>query len=87
MNTISALIRQRGQLTIPAPIRDKFFWLGDSMAVTFSIVSQDAITIRPQLQTSSSYWPKLYSEIKRVRSFRGQRGNLSQFIAQDRLSH
>jgi bifunctional DNA-binding transcriptional regulator/antitoxin component of YhaV-PrlF toxin-antitoxin module len=87
MNTFSALIRQRGQLTIPATIRDKFDWLQDSMAVIISVVNQDTLTLKPHVQPTSFYWPKLYSEVKRVRGFRGQRGNLSQFIAKDRLSH
>ena len=46
-----------------------------------------------KLQTLASWrpqvdWDKLWRDIKRVRSFRGKgRGNLSQFIAEDRLRH
>lgn len=87
MNNISALIRQRGQLTIPASIRDRFSWLQDSMAVLISVSGSDSVVIKPHTAVFATNWSKLRRNIAKTRRFSGRRGNLSKFIAQDRLGH
>jgi len=82
MNAVS-IIRDRGQLTIPGSIRKVINWASPMSAVTISVVKPNEIVIRPhQAQVN---WDKLWKQIKRVRTFKGQgQGNLSAFIANDR---
>lgn len=81
----TAIIRNRGQLTIPDSIRKKVNWANPLSAVDISIVKPDEIVIRPHQQQKEVDWDKLWKGIRRVRAFKGKgRGNLSAFIAKDR---
>ena len=77
------IIRSRGQLTIPDPIRKAVSWANPSSAVSISVVKPDEIVIRPHHYQKAVDWDKLWRNIKRVRAFKGK-GNLSTFIAEDR---
>lgn len=92
MNTSSfatAIIRDRGQLTIPDSIREKFPWVNPHAVVLVDGRGNDEIVIRPYTSLHKEVdWDKLWKEIKRVRAFKGKgRGNLSRFIASDRGRH
>lgn len=84
MKAIS-IIRQRGQLTIPDSIRQSINWVTPLSAVSISVVKPDEIVIRPH-QTKLD-WDKIWEGIRRARAIKGERGNLSKFIAEDRLNH
>ena len=86
---VVGIIRNRGQLTIPDKIRETFRWLTPSSTVTITSQKPDEIVIRPYTQSEKKIdWDKIWKQIKRVRAFKGEgRGNLSQFIAQDRETH
>jgi len=79
-----AVIRQRRQITLP-PFFD---WVEAGSAV--DIESGDgSIVIRPKTTTKKKDfdWDKFERKIAIARSFRGERGNLSAMIAEDRRSH
>ena len=83
----TAVIRDRGQLTIPEKIRKQRKWATHTSVVTISSENPDEIVIKPY-PSKQVDWDKLWKQIKRVRAFKGKgRGNLSQFIAEDRLRH
>ncbi len=82
MKTVS-IIRNRGQLTIPDSIRKSINWIGPLSPITISLVKPDEIVIRPHQHQVDVDWEKLWKQIKRVRSFKGD-VNLSQFIMEDR---
>ena len=81
----TAIIRDRGQLTIPDSIRKTLSWVAPMSAITISVVKADEIVIRPHYSQKVVDWDKLWKQIKRVRAFKGKgRGNLSAFIIEDR---
>jgi len=47
----------------------------------------DEIVIRPHRPQKEVNWDKLWKMIKKPRSFKGKKGNVSKFIAEDRYSH
>lgn len=84
----TAIIRNRGQLTIPDSVRKVVSWANPLSAVTISVVKPDEIVIKPHGFKKEIDWDKLWERIKRVRAFKGKgRGNLSKFIAEDRYRH
>lgn len=81
-----AIVRGRGQLTIPDGIRGKIDWVGPGSVVTVSRVKTDEIVIRPYgANTGGTDWNKLWKNIELSRSHKGTySGSLSEFIAMDR---
>ena len=83
----TSVIRDRGQLTIPEKIRKQRQWARRASVVTIASEKPDEIVIKPY-PAKQVDWDNLWKQIKRVRAFKGRgRGNLSQFIAEDRLRH
>ncbi len=85
----TAIIRDRGQLTIPELMRGKSRWIGPGSVVTLVQVKADEIVIKPYNPAKEVDWDALWKRIKRVRSFkgRGESISLSEFIVKDRESH
>ena len=82
----TAIIRDRGQLTIPDSIRKVVKWATPLSAVTISVVNPDEIVIKPH--KSQVDWDKIWEAIKSARAIKGKgRGSLSKFIAEDRYRH
>lgn len=82
------IIRDRGQLTIPDDIREHLKWAQASSVVTITTEKSDEIVIKPHQPKKEVDWDRLWKQIKRVRAFKGKgRGNLSQFIIEDRETH
>lgn len=82
----TSIIRDRGQLTLPEKIRETLRWVRPSSVVTLSTEKPDEIIIRPYPEKRVD-WDQLWRDIARVRSYKGKgRGNLSEFIARDRVS-
>lgn len=82
-----AIIRDRGQLTIPDSIRKQAQWAKPSSVVTISVDAADTITIKPHGEQKKVDWDKLWKMIRRVRSFKGKSFSASKFIAEDRYRH
>jgi len=81
----TSIIRNRGQLTIPEPIRKAVGWANPLSAVSVSTVHPDEIVIRPKKEVD---WDKIWKGIKKARNLKGKRrGSLSKFIAEDRYRH
>ena len=86
----TAIIRQRGQLTIPDFIRQVTSWITPGSVVSVSRNKTDEIVIKPHTVSSTDVdarWRKTWEMIELARSFKGKTGNLSKFIAEDRLRH
>ncbi len=82
----TAIIRDRGQLTIPDSIRKVVNWATPLSAVTISVVNPDEIVIKPH--KSQVNWDKIWEGIKSARAIKGKgRGSLSKFIVEDRYRH
>jgi bifunctional DNA-binding transcriptional regulator/antitoxin component of YhaV-PrlF toxin-antitoxin module len=79
------IVRDRGQLTIPDAIRRTVDWISPMSAVSISVEKPDEIVIRPHQQKVD--WDKIWEGIKKARATKGKKGNLSQFIAEDRYNH
>ena len=89
-NTYTSIIRDRGQLTIPDRIRESHQWTSPNSVVSIISDKADEIVIKPHeaFVKKEIDWDKIWKQIRRVRAFKGKgRGNLSQFIAQDRETH
>lgn len=90
MNTaISAtvIVRQRGQITIPDKIREKYPWANPNNVVTIDAAPDNKIIIEPLKEKKNIDWDALWMQLERVRAYKGRRGNLSKFIAEDRYKH
>lgn len=93
MNTTfqtTAVIRQRGQLTIPNKIREMLSWAKENTTVILEATVNNMIIVKPYGFTHSDAaqkWQKAWDAIQLARSFKGKKGNLSQFVAQDRETH
>lgn len=80
-------IRQRGQITIPDEIRKKISWARTNLVVNFKLTGKNEITIQPYRAVKQVDWDGLFKKLKKIRSFKGKRGNLSEFIIADRENH
>lgn len=78
------IIRQRGQITIPETIRRAAQWADPLKAVNISLEEPHKIVITPHTAAQDVNWEELWKELDTVSKFPGKRGNLSEFIAQDR---
>lgn len=84
MNTQgTAIIRNRGQLTIPDTIRRKVNWANPLSAVDISMSSPDEIVIKPHKVQKEVDWDKLFSDVKKLHEY-PVKGNMTDFIAWDR---
>lgn len=88
-NTYTSVIRNRGQLTIPDKVRESHVWASPNSVVTIISDKSNEITIKPRdFGTEKEIdWNRLWKMIELSRSFKGKRGNLSKFIAEDRKRH
>lgn len=78
------IIRERGQLTIPEEVRKALKWAAPSSVVTISVEKPDEIRIQPHKTPEEINWDAIWNSIRLARSFKGKRGNLAKFIAEDR---
>lgn len=85
----NAIIRQRGQLTIPDNIRQDIDWLDKNSVITIVKSGAREIKITPYNKSFADKvnWKEIWDSIKLVRSLKGKRNNLSKFIIKDRLNH
>lgn len=85
MNTYTAVIRDRNQLTLPQGISTLLPWIKSSSPINITVVGPRTITIEPHTATSATRWEELYNQMKKVRSFKGKNDtSLSDFIHSDR---
>ncbi len=81
----TAIIRDRGQLTIPDKIRDALDWTKPNSVVSIKTTSKKEIVIKPHEKETD--WDEIFKNIKKLRSYRGIKGSMSEFIAEDRYRH
>lgn len=84
----TAIVRQRGQLTIPDRVRRSTHWLREGEVVGIE-VEEEKIVLKPHFKAdqNSFDWKKMWQKIQLTRSFEGKEGNLSKFVVEDRKSH
>ncbi len=85
----TAVIRQRGQITIPDKIRQSLSWVKTESIISILVTSKKELIIKPFVfkQVKKINWQEVWKRISRARSIKGKNGNLSEFIIQDRLRH
>ena len=83
----TAVIRDRGQLTIPEKIRNFLEWSSPNSVVSLITVSREELIIRPFEGKKQIDWSTIWMNINLSRSYVGKQGNLSNFITSDRNSH
>lgn len=83
---VTAIIRDRGQLTIPDKIRKTLTWTKPNTVISIQTNQQREIIIK-SFTTQATDWDDIWRRIKRSQSLKGKRGNLSSFIISDREKH
>jgi bifunctional DNA-binding transcriptional regulator/antitoxin component of YhaV-PrlF toxin-antitoxin module len=83
----TAIMRDRGQLTIPEKIRQLIHWSSPNSVVTVTANTKDELIIRPFKEQTQVDWETVWLKIGLSRSFSGENGNLSDFILRDREAH
>jgi bifunctional DNA-binding transcriptional regulator/antitoxin component of YhaV-PrlF toxin-antitoxin module len=83
----TAVIRDRGQLTIPEKIRNFLEWSSPNSVVSLITVSKEELIIKPFEGKKQIDWSTIWMNINLSRSYIGKQGNLSGFITSDRNSH
>ena len=83
----TVIIRERGQLTIPEKIRKSLRWPTTNSVVSLATTIQNELVIKPYEGLKQVDWSQIWTNIELSRSYRGKRGNLSNFIASDREGH
>jgi len=83
----TAIIRDRGQLTIPEKMREALNWSSTNSVVTLCTTDKGELLIKPFVGNKEVDWDALWEKIHKVRSYKGKHGNLSKFISSDRESH
>ncbi len=83
----TAIIRDRGQLTIPEKIRDVLKWVNSSSVVSLTATSDDELIIKPYGKEEQTDWSKVWLNIDLSRSYKGKKGNLTNIIIKDREKH
>lgn len=84
---VTAIIRDRGQLTIPDKIREALKWPIPNSVVSLITTFRNELVIIPYERQKKVNWSQVWSNIKESRSYKGKRGNLSSFIVSDRENH
>ena len=85
MNQVISTIRQRGQLTIPDRVREKYKWVAPGLPVSIDSSNPNKIVIEPYSASKKVSWDEFWEDIKRIRSHKGEyKGSLSKFIEWDR---
>lgn len=82
----TATVRQRRQLTIPDRVWGLIPWLRVNTVVSVIATPSEEIVIKPYQadQNRQIDWKRIWERIEIADSFWGRRGNLSQFIIEDR---
>jgi bifunctional DNA-binding transcriptional regulator/antitoxin component of YhaV-PrlF toxin-antitoxin module len=84
----TGFIRNRGQLTLPDLIREKLAWANSGLAITIRVVEPETIIIKPYSPPQKYNWDKIWKAINSARKIQGKgKGNMAQFISEDRYRH
>jgi bifunctional DNA-binding transcriptional regulator/antitoxin component of YhaV-PrlF toxin-antitoxin module len=83
----TAVIRERGQLTIPEKIREVRSWASPVSVVTITSTKPNEIVIQPYSPQKAVDWNRIWENIAKSRSFKGKKVKLSEFIIKDRSRH
>lgn len=83
----TAIIRDRGQLTIPEKMREVLKWSSTNSVVSLYTTEKGELLIKPFVANKEPDWDTIWANIERSRSYKGKNGNLSKFISLDRESH
>ncbi|OGK13746.1 hypothetical protein A3A93_05395 [Candidatus Roizmanbacteria bacterium RIFCSPLOWO2_01_FULL_38_12] len=87
MFSITAIVRSRGQLTIPGKVREVLDWPKSNTVVHITATADKKMIVEPFKGQLGIDWDKVWRAIRRSRSFKGKKGNLSKFIIEDREKH
>lgn len=82
-----AIVRNRGQITIPDAIRKAVKWINPMSAISISVVKPDEIVIKPHAKLIDKN--QVWKNIKKARAIKGKDHTTSaiEFLIKDRESH
>lgn len=84
----TAIIRNRGQLTIPEKIRRTLKWPATNFVVFIRSTSDNTIIIAPyEKEEKKADWNNIEKAIRKLRSYKKIQGSMSEFITEDRYKH
>lgn len=88
MISTTATIRNRGQVTIPDKLRGSLHWLQKDSVVSIKAISDKELVIRPyEEEIRKIDWTKILKAVRKLRSFKGIKGSMSEFITEDRYRY
>ncbi|MCA9372080.1 AbrB/MazE/SpoVT family DNA-binding domain-containing protein [Candidatus Woesebacteria bacterium] len=82
--TYTAIIRNRGQLTIPDKIREQLDWVETSMPITIAVRGKHEIVLQPVKKVQGKQRKMLLQTMKKIRKLPSAKTNLTQFVINDR---
>ena len=82
-----AIVRNRGQLTIPDAIRKAVKWISPMSAVSITVAKSDEIVIKPHVKSINK--DQIWESVRKARAIKGKGHTISalEFIIKDRQSH
>ncbi len=84
----TAIIRDRGQLTIPDKIREAFDWIRTNSVISIKALSDKELVIKPYEKEKEVDWDKIWKNLRKIRSYKsGNPRPASQIVAEDRYQH
>jgi bifunctional DNA-binding transcriptional regulator/antitoxin component of YhaV-PrlF toxin-antitoxin module len=84
MKTVG-IIRERGQLTIPDPIRKVASWTANMSVVSISLEKSDQILITPHFTSKETEWERIMELVRKAREIKGKgRESGFEFIERNR---
>jgi bifunctional DNA-binding transcriptional regulator/antitoxin component of YhaV-PrlF toxin-antitoxin module len=94
LNEVTAQVRQRGQITVPAVLRSRYPWLRQKKRLKI-IPMHDGLLVRPfeknvelTLEEKRKKARKLLSKLRRNSKYDKDQGmSLSEFVVRDRETH
>ena len=85
----TAIIRDRGQLTIPDKIRKNLKWPSNNTVVSITADINKKIVIEPYEENKKKVdWNQIWKNIRKIRSYKTKNSRpASELIAEDRYNH
>lgn len=81
----TAVIRQRGQLTVPEEIRKVFNWVTNNAVVSINITAGGFFVAPFAAKAQKKVdWQSILERMQIAHTFKGKSGSMSQFIINDR---
>jgi len=85
MKQVTAIIRDRYQLTIPEEIRSYLTWMATRKAVKIVLLDQEKFLVEPYWEKKID-WQEIWKRLEKAKT-QGRKISLAKFIVEDREKH